>query len=213
MKAHYLLLILATTLFAEPSSAKTLTLGIDMSESNPSVVSDEAAAAAGALAYREITALQLGDFVHVRRFGERGAKNMPSQQLQITRRVRAPAVASSVKEYITQLPSKSTQRDNQTNILAFLELGSGFDCANGGRIVLFTDGIEASKTISDKSLLSGKPLPPPTPGFLKGCEVVMFGVGQSADGSLPPSAARHLRNAWADWMKVAGATFTAITDF
>lgn len=200
-----LLLFITTPLFA-----KTLTIGVDVSGSNPLVQSDTAAKAAAAFAQREIAALQLGDRVTLRRFGARHIGNMPSERLQITRKTRAPEIARAVLQYIAALP-KNPQGDNETNILAFLEFGT-FDCANGGRIVLFTDGIEASKTIGERAFLSGKALPPPSHAYLKSCEIVMFGLGQSTDGGLPPELIRSMRGRWAEYFKAAGASFTAIID-
>lgn len=211
MKPLVLVPLVLAALVAVPASARTLTIALDVSESNGLVESDAAAKAAASYARTQVAALQLGDWVHVRRFGIRSAGNLPAEKVRLTRAARPAAVAESVARYIAALPAKTSEGDNQTNILAFLEFGS-FDCANGERIVLFTDGIEASRTISDKAFLSGKPLPPPQAGFLKGCEVVMFGLGQSKDGSLPPQLVKTIRAAWSDWMDKAGASFTTIID-
>lgn len=212
MKTFFLaVLVVISASFAAPSWTKTLTIAIDRSESNPFVTSQTFAQVAAAHARAEILALQLGNTVRVRHFGERGEKNIRSETIRLTRAMRGNAVAEAVSRYIASLPSKTTEADHLTNILAFFELGS-FDCAGHERIALYTDGIEASATMSDRAFLSGKPLPAPTPGFLKGCEVVMFGLGQSKDGSLPPAIAKSIRERWSAYFEAAGATFTAIID-
>lgn len=197
-------------LFVTPSPAKTLTFGVDVSEQNPIVELEQAAKSAGEIARAEILAMQLGDTVRVRRFGERRA-SMPSDVVRLTRANRPARVAATVEHYLAALPSSTPEGDNQTNILAFFELGS-FDCTSGERIVLFTDGVEASKTLGEKAFLSGKALPKPKTAFLKGCEVVMIGVGQSVDGRFSPELSKSIRARWTDYFKAAGATFTAITD-
>lgn len=196
---------------AIPASAKTLTVGIDESVSNPLVLDEAYARVVAQYVRGQIAALQPGDWVRVRTFGERTSAHFPSEAIRITRSLRADKVADLVARFIAGLPSKTLQGQNQTNILAFLEFGQ-FDCANGGRILLLTDGIESSHSMDDRSLFAGKPLPPPQADLLKGCEVVMFGLGQSKDGSLPPQLVKTIRAAWAAWMKTAGATFTAIID-
>ena len=204
------LLVTLTLLFAADASAKTLTIDLDVSASSP-VLSKEFAAVAANHARAEITALQPGDWVVVRRFGMRNLKNVPSEKIRITRQRRAGAVAESVARYIAALPSTTSEADNQTNLLALFQFGS-YDCSNERhRIVIYTDGIEASATMSDRAFLSGKPLPPP-PTTLKSCEVVFFGLGQSKDGDLPPAITESIRQRWTEYFKVAGAKFTAIID-
>lgn len=211
MKPLVPVLLVLAALAAVPASARTLTIGIDRSESNPFVTSGAFAQAAGAHARAEASALELGDTIRVRHFGERGEKNVRSETIRLTRALRANAVAESLSRYIAALPSKTAEPDHLTNILAFFELGS-FDCTGHERIVLYTDGIEASLTMSDRAFLSGKPLPAPKADFLKGCEVVMFGIGQSKDGSLPPALSKSIATRWEQWMSAAGAKFTAIID-
>lgn len=201
--------LLATT----PLSAKTLTIGLDTSSSNPLVREQRFAKIAAEYVHGQIVALRPGEFVHVRTFAERGSVHAVSKKIRIDKTNRAQQVAASVAQHIAGLPGKTLEGQNQTNIIAFLEFGSGgFDCANSGRVVLLTDAIEASSYIDGNSLLAGKPLPQPEAGLLKGCEVVMFGLGQSADGAISPQAIKTLRASWSAWMKAAGANFTAIID-
>lgn len=213
MKSSIVVLLIALLLIAAtPLHAKTLTLGIDLSESNPVVTSPEFAKAVARHAHGEIAALELGDVLQVRHFGERGTDKMRSLSIRMTRQNRPKAVADQVARHIAALPSKTTDPHHQTNILAFLEFGS-FDCASGqSRVVIYSDGIEASQTMSDRAFLSGKPLPPPPANYLKGCEVVMFGLGASKDGSLPPAVIESIRQRWTDYFKAADATFTSIID-
>lgn len=202
------LLSLAVSL---PAFSKTLTIGIDESVSNPLVLSEVHAKGAGQYVRSQIAALQPGDWVRVRSLGDRSSAHFASETIRITRSNRADKVADTVARYIASLPTLSLQGQSETNILAFLEFGQ-FDCANAGRILLLTDGIESSSTIDDRSLFAGKTLPPPEANALAGCEVTMFGFGQSRDGSIPPQAIKTLRTAWKAWMKAAGASFSAIID-
>lgn len=194
-------------------SAKTLTIGLDESSSNPTVRDPRFAKIGAEYVHAQIVALAPGDFVHVRTFAERGSAHAVSKKIRIDKNNRVQQVAASVAQHIAGLPGKALEGQNQTNIIAFLEFGSaGFDCSNRGRVLLLTDAVEASSYISANSLLAGKPLPAPEADLLKGCDVVMFGLGQSADGSIPPQAIKTLRASWSAWMKTAGANFTAIID-
>lgn len=199
---------------AEPSAAtapQALTFGIDHSGSSPVVTSPAMAKAAGRQAARDVARLPLGSRIVIRNFGARTTDNIQPIEIRIDRRNRPRAVAGIVQRHFENIPSAISEAQNETNILAFLEFGT-FDCAHGERITLFTDGIEASKTISDREFLSGKPLPAPkNKDYLKGCEVVFFGLGHSKEG-LPPRIVEHLRSAWQDYFAAAGAKFTAIID-
>lgn len=202
------LLSLAVSL---PAFSKTLTIGIDESVSNPLVLSEVHAKGAAQYVRSQITALQPGDWVRVRSLGDRSSAHFASETIRITRSNRADKVADMVARYVASLPTIPLAGQNETNILAFLEFGQ-FDCANAGRILLLTDGIESSATVDERSLFAGKALPPPEANALTGCEITMFGFGQSRDGSIPPQVIKTLRTAWVTWMKAAGATFTAVID-
>ena len=201
---------LAATL---PAQAKTLSIVIDQSVSNPLVLDKAYAKMVARYAQAQISTLQLGDWLHIRHFGDRSAAHFLSEKIRITRGMRADKAAAMVAGFIASLPSKQLQGQRQTNIIAVLEFGQ-FDCDKKSRVLLLTDGIESSALMNERDLLSGnKPLPPPDEKFLSGCEVTMMGVGQSIDGSLTPQAVKHLRAAWTAWMKQAGASpFTVIID-
>lgn len=196
---------------AVPAAAKTLTIGIDQSMSNPLMLDEGVARIVGRNVGEQIAALQPGDWVHVRTFGERSAVNFQVEKIRITRSVRADKVADLVSRFIASLPSRAKKGQSSTNIIAFLEFGQ-FDCANGGRIFLLTDGIESSAYIHERDLVAGKPLPAPEPNILAGCEVTMLGLGQSTNAALPPQAIKALRASWTAWMKAAGASFNAVID-
>lgn len=194
-----------------PAFSKTLTIGIDESVSNPLVLSEVHAKGAAQYVRSQIAALQPGDWVRVRSLGDRSSAHFASEAIRITRSNRADKVADTVARYVASLPNLPLEGQNETNILAFLEFGQ-FDCANAGRVLLLTDGVESSSTIDDRSLFAGKALPAPEANTLAGCEITMFGFGQSRDGSIPPQAIKTLRASWTVWMKAAGANFTAVID-
>jgi len=116
-----------------------------------------------------------------------------------------------VGSYVASLPRRHLPGEGSTNLIAKLKYGN-FNCAGGTRIVIITDGVESSSEISARQLLAGKPLPRPEKGFLSGCEVVMYGLGQSANGEISNRQVDVLRDAWRAWMKAAGAKFDSIVD-
>lgn len=211
MIALRLLFITFVALFALEAGAKILTVGIDASVSNPLVLNEAYARVAASYVRSQVAALQPGDWVRIRTLGDRSSAHFPSEAIRITRQMRADKVADMVAAFVASLPGRALEGQNETNILAFLEFGQ-FDCANAGRILLLTDGIESSHSMNERSLFAGKALPAPDKDTLKGCEVTMFGFGQSRDGSIPPQAIKTLRASWSAWMKEAGATFNAVID-
>jgi hypothetical protein len=187
------------------ASAATLTVGIDLSGSSP-VFNEHFARPASARVGSRVAALNLGDRVNVRTFGARDLSNMRQGTMVITRAARPQEVARQAAALVTKMPSSGIEPQGSTNVIAFLEF-SDFDCANGGEILLITDGIEASSYADPDALLKGKAkLPSPEPNFLKGCTVTFYGLG--AGQSAP--AAKYLRDAWRAWFEAAGASFTAV---
>jgi len=211
MKCLRHLTLVIALLIAAPAFSKTLTIGIDVSTSNPLVTAPSYARVAAQYARDQVRALQPGDIVQVRTFGDRGLVHFPSERIRLSRQNSADKVADSIARFIAGLPSRPLQGQGSTNIIAFLEFGQ-FDCANDGRVLLLTDGIESSSYIDDANLLAGKAMPPPEKNLLSGCEVTMLGFGQSPDGALPPQAIKNARASWAAWMKTADATFNPIID-
>jgi hypothetical protein len=213
MKILSTLFLLALSVLSIPAYAITWTLGIDDSSSTPWTTDKNSAEVAGRFVYKEILALKPADVVIVKTFADLSSAHVESKTFTIDRRNRAPQVAETVARYVASLPAQTLRGTGETNILAFLQFTNGFDCQNSGKIVLLTDGIEASEYISERALLSGKPLPPPDRDFLAGCHVQMWGIGQDVDGRIPPKAKSALRAAWTAWMQKAGASsFTAIVD-
>jgi hypothetical protein len=190
---------------AAPLDAKTLFIGVDMSASNPLLESEVAARAAGQHAAREISSLQMGDWIVVQKFGARIADNMATEKFRLTRQLRPATVAQLVGRYIAGLPSHKAEAQDATNLVAFLEFGD-FDCGNGDKLLLLADGIEHSAYIRERKFRSGKPLPKPRANILNGCTVTMFPFG----GLLPPPVVKTIRASWEVWMKTAGASFNAI---
>lgn len=210
MKLRYFVVLIALCLSA-PAFAKTLTVAVDVSASsgafNPTL-----SKIAAARARKAIAALQLGDVVRLQKFGARNVQNLPSETIRIDRALRPAVVAAWIGKYIEEIPAKIPAGDAETNIIAYLEFGSYFDCGNKGKVLLISDGIESSNYISSGQLLAGKALPRPESNLLAGCEIELFPLGQTQGGSVPPQAIKNLRAAWSAWMKEAGATFTVVID-
>jgi hypothetical protein len=200
-----------SAIVAAPVGAKTLTVGVDVSASNPLFASVPYASKVAQDVSAKIAGLQPGDTVVVRQIGDRSVGNALSESIRITTRLRADKVGARVAAYIAALPSHPDAAQPATNIIGFFTLGQ-FDCAGGGEVVVATDGVESSEVIGGLSFLAGKALPPPPKGLLKGCAVSMIGLGQSAGADITLKQATHVVSAWTVWMKVAGATFTPIVN-
>lgn len=196
---------------AAPAFAKSVYIGIDVSKSNPVVIDEPSAKVAAGYVRGIVAALQPGDEVHIRTFGDRSAAHVASRSIRLGRKHKPETVAFQIGSYVASLPSKPLQGQQETQILAFLEL-SQFRCDQNSLVLILSDGLESSPGVREKDLLTGKPLPPPEPGILKGCDVVIYGLARSKDGSITREQAKKLRAAWAAWMQTAGANFSAITE-
>ena len=203
--------LMVSALVGAPVGAKTLTIGLDVSASNPLLSSEAYARSAAVYVRDKVAALQPGDVVALHTLGDRSLANFPAERIQISRRERADKVGARIAQFIASMPSKNFEGQASTNILGFFAFGQ-FDCANGGDVLLLTDGIESSPDMNAERLLAGKSLPRPEKNGLSGCTVTMFGVGQSRSGEWSPLQIKHIRTAWTAWMGVAGARYTAIID-
>lgn len=189
------------------AQARTLTIGVDLSGSNPLLSHEDFAAQAAQHAARAIHTLKEGDVVRLRSFGARhDASNLPVRSVTISRRHRAPEVARAVAAYLRSLPGQTDRGQPSTNILAFLELGSDFGCEERGSILLITDGLESSSVVSARALLDGKVELPAAESSLRGCALTFYGLGVGRE----LREAQQLRRAWTKWAQKAGANVTVI---
>lgn len=189
------------------ASARTLHLAIDVSGSNPLLAHENYAYAASQYVAGEIGRLKAGDRVRIQTFGARdNPLNILDANYEIGRRVRPDAVATVVSEFIRDLPKRQDLSQGATNILAWIEFHPSFDCAQGDQILLLSDGIESSSTVSAQALVEGKAALPVPEVQLDGCTLTFYGLG----AGLPPAMVRHIRKAWQDWAEQSGAAFQAV---
>lgn len=192
---------------AAPAESKTLTIGIDLSGSNPLLVHENFAQGAAQYVRKEIEKLSAGDQVQILTFGAReNARNLINSRVEISRKMRPQKVAETVGKFILSLPNNANNAQSSTNLLAWLEFTSGFDCAGDGSIVVLTDGIEASALVDGMKFIEGKTKLPKAEVDLKGCALTFYGLG----AGLSPVSVKHIRSAWAEWSGQAGARFEAI---
>lgn len=205
MKTLLSALALAMTVLS--AQAETITMAIDKSGSNPLLTDEYFAAGAAKYARSLIEELEDGDVVRLKNFGARSnGQNMLDQRFVINRRLRASALAQSMESYISSLPLQNDQGQRATNIVALLEFDNGFDCANDGKILLLTDGLEASSVMDARAFMDGSGTLPKPDVDLSGCEVIFYGLG----AGLPNASVKHIRNEWRDFITQSGATYIPI---
>lgn len=188
-------------------SAKTLTLGIDLSGSNPLLSHANFAHGAAAHVQATIRALKPGDVVRIKTFGARdSALNLLQHRVTISRRNRAAKIAAQVGQFVRTLPEQTETGQSSTNLIAWLEFTEGFACKADSEILVITDGLESSTYVDAKDLLSGKKALPAPDVDLKGCALTFYGLGTG----WKPQDVKRVRKAWRAWSDEAGATFTAI---
>ena len=190
-----------------PASATTLTVGMDLSLSNPLVKDKTFTQQAATYVSDHVAALKRGDTVRIKSFGARdNAANLTSKSLTIKRHG-AKKAAKAVAQAVYDISQNADNAQTSTNIVAWLEFND-FDCANGGKIIVLTDGIEASSYVSPNDLLEGKKgLPEPDEYTeLSGCDVTFYGLGVGWQAQ----HVKHIRKAWREYFEKANATFTAV---
>ena len=210
MRKTLLLIAIGIALIVAATTArsKTLTAALDLSGSNPLISDPNFAHGAAAYLHKEIAQLKAGDTVRLVTLGSRQAsQNLRYQEIVLGRRSRPNDVANTIAEIIRSLPAHAAaHQQSATNLLAFLEFTGGFGCADKGRLVVLTDGLESSSLISGEDLATGKkPLPKPDVD-LSGCHITFYGLG----AGWQPQTVKTVRKAWQSWSDAAGATFDAV---
>lgn len=126
----------------------------------------------------EINKLKDGDIVRVQTFGSRkDAFNLLNPNFEISRRLKPNKVAGIVAQYIQSLPEQKDVSQSSTNLVAWLEFTSGFNCAANSHILVITDGLESSSYVDGNLLLQGKKSLPKPDIDLKGCSLTFYGLG------------------------------------
>ena len=189
------------------SIGATLTIGIDLSGSNPLLLHENFAYGASQYAASEILKLKPKDVVRIKTFGARNnAANVLSTTIIVSRKMRTKKIAKIVARYIQSIPKQADISQSSTNLIAWLEFTSGFNCADQGRVLVITDGLESSSYVDGKKFLTGKQGLPKPDVDLKGCALTFYGLG----AGWRPRSVKFVRKEWTHWSEKAGARFTAI---
>lgn len=189
------------------AQAQTLTLGIDFSASNDLITHENFAYSAAQYVSVQILPLKNGDTVRIKTFGGReNSVNMLTTEYVISRRRKPAKVAAMVTQYIHALPAQKNVSQSSTNLIAWLEFTSGFNCADNSHILVLTDGLESSDYVDSAALLAEKQSLPKAEVDLTGCALTFYGLGAGK----PAPSVKYVRNQWRNWAKQAGASFTAI---
>lgn len=189
------------------AAAKTITIGVDLSGSNPLLTHENFAYGAAEYVSGKISGLRNGDTVRLSTFGARDdAMNLISNEFTISRRMRTGKVSAAISQFIRSLPERESAGQNATNLVAWLEFTGGFDCAGGGQIVVLTDALESSTLVNTEDAAAGKAWLPKAEVDLKGCNLTFYGLG----AGFPPEVVKFLRGEWQQWSAEAGAEFNAV---
>ncbi len=213
MKFPTILLLAALSSNAYAQKQMHVTFALDQSSSNPNEV-EAFRHAAARYANETVTALNMGDTVAVMTFGDGGLSNFQlTKRVKLSARMRPSQVGAALEKAIVAKAEEAAKNpQNETRLMSFLEDSRReFQCTSGNaKVIVFTDGIEHSAELTGKQfVIDKKPLPDPTPGILAGCHVEFIGVGIGSSGTFQRPEKKHITEAWAAWMKKAGATFEA----
>lgn len=202
MKRLFTILLLSLCICGNALAA-VLTIGLDMSGSNPLLHNHNFNLEAAAYIKTQIQNLQRGDVVLLKTFGDvREPKNFSTQRFEVGRSKKK--LLKKINSYIVALPQEA-QAQGSTQILAWFGR-TRFACKAGDKVMLITDAIEASEKVNPNQLLAGAvQLPPPNEFInLEGCDITFFGLGV---GRLD-SEVVSLRRAWRKWFTKTGANYS-----
>jgi hypothetical protein len=186
---------------------KEITLLFDLSGSNPLLSDTRFNQSAAEFAANALKDLNRGDTVTLKSFGSLQSADNFEELTLIVERHKTKSVQRKVKNAILSLPSKA-EAQSSTNIISWFNRNQP-NCTQGSRLIVVTDGLEASEHIPNvNDWLDGKlALPKPSEFVqLKGCDITFYGLGVG----LRDKHLNTLRRQWRDYFKEAGATFTGI---
>lgn len=192
--------------FSSHAEAKTLTVLVDVSESNPYLTSEAMSKAMTLRVIEALNVLSQGDEVIVQTVGSLNAsQNLENLRLVIKRHNRQ-SVAKALAKYLLALP-KQVEAQGSTNLVAWFGRHAP-NCEAGSIVIVLSDAIEASEYVDSASLLSGKQALPEPHQYvaLKGCTVRFIGLGAGRSDK----EAHILRQAWQRYIELAGAEFKAV---
>jgi hypothetical protein len=197
-----------------PPQAAVMTVLVDSSSSTAFISSESYGDAATKRVGALVLAQQLGDEFRIVPFGSRTtdrALDAFSEASGYKRRL--PAIRKDLEASLAELLAANRKGggDGSTNLLFTLQNG-GLSCTPRSRIVILSDGIEASETYAvAPSLAANKAvhLPAPSTPFLKGCSITFIGIGISPMGdgqaeTLPDAQLKALIAGWREYFQAAG---------
>jgi len=163
------------------AEAKTIVLGLDLSNSSPLSNQNFADRVAQKVA-EEISSLKAEDKLILRAIGLYSERpNSIARDYTFTRRLRSEAVAAVIKGFIISIPKSGLAKEQGTSILGFMSnMGSALNCADDVHYILVTDAIEASPYINiSETLKAGKGTSFPALKHVQfsSCDLTIFGIG------------------------------------
>lgn len=201
---------------SEPKEAAAFTVLPDLSLS-PAAISDPSYAARLVEEVgRRFGQYKVGDSARIIEVGDASSERAVTVPIVTGYRLRIPAAQRKLTGDLNAIfaQARATGGDKSTHLLYTLEHSNPV-CTPRSEIALLTDGAEATSEYSvAEALNAGKPvnLPPPPGPYLKGCSVVMLGLGLSGTGAnghtqaLPAQAMRSLEAGWRAYLQAAGTT-------
>jgi len=169
------------SMHAATAEAKTIVLGLDLSNSSPLSNQNFANRVAQKVA-DEISSLKAEDKLILRAIGLYSERpNSIAREYTFTRRLRSGAVAAVIKGFIISIPNRGLANEGGTSLLGFMaNMGSAFNCADDVHYILVTDAIEVSPYINiSKTLTAGKKTSFPALKHVQfpSCDLSIYGIG------------------------------------
>lgn len=194
---------------------------IDLSDSSPTVLSDQFARKSAKAVDEHLERLELGSTVCINTFGEYSrAKNIISFKFTLLNRkgARSKDVRMMVKKIISRLPelvrNGKLKIQKKTSLIGELKLlKQRLDPGTRNVVIILGDLLEFSADANAYKLIKLKNgcLPNPERNFLEGVEVVALGAGFSVKNS---NQNDRLKGIWTKYFKQAGVSkFVYLTDF
>jgi len=182
--------------------ANTLILGFDLSGSSP-LSNKQFAKRAADKAAKEVIRMKPGDTLLIRAFGvHSGRQTSIARDFRITRKVKATAVAKVVKRFVISIPDLNIVNEPQTSLIGFLiSMGTAYDCQNGVRYILLSDGVEDSSYGSSRKIAQhGGAFSEIDSVNFKSCQLDIWGFGLGFDAV----TVEQFKKATISWARAEG---------
>ena len=190
---------------AQPRQASMITVVPDVSTSSPTTNNTVFAQQTASYIANLVANARIGDQVQYFTIGGRSSEQIVPTLQRITRSHRPRNVGVSIGNALVAIPSQAATHASSTSIFYALKMANIGCRGASSKLILITDGWDTSNETDMRAVVDGNgELPKPATPYLRGCSVVVIGLG--LDAGLTIHQQSNLESAYHDYFIAAGVT-------